>query len=156
MTKPALREAFAKRSRGEELTADEQELLRAYARNAIKLSTRIYWDSAPQKEEYQKLAEEQGSRNFSAWLIKQIERGAKASPLTRDEVKQLREQVEEANKRLDREAENGVYFREKSRQFERQRDEAQEKILKLEEELAELQGQVEGKLARRKTSGGKA
>jgi hypothetical protein len=153
--KSSLREARAKQRRGEPLTSADQQAIRAYHQGRDQGSTHIYWDSLEQKQHYQKLAEETGAKNFSRWIIAQVERAVEASPFTKAEVERLREQVEEANKRLDREAENGVYFREKARQHERERDEAREMALKLEAELADLHGQVEGKAAKPKARGGK-
>lgn len=148
MAKASLNAAWAKKARGEALTAEEEKALRAYHRQRIQASTRIYWDSPEQKQEYEKLAEEQKARNFSKWLIQQIERGAKASPLTRDEVARLHEQIDAANRRLDNETENASFFRKMARDFERERDNAQARLVALVREAEEKDQRIATLLAR--------
>lgn len=148
-----MRDVSAKRRRGEQLTAADREVLRQYHQRRDQASTHVYWDSPEQKVRLQKVAEEQGARNFSKWVIGQVERSVKASPFTKEEVQHLREQIDEANRRFEREAENGSYFREQAKKFERERDEAQEKVLKLEEEVEQVQKRLESMLLKK---GGKA
>jgi chromosome segregation ATPase len=147
-----MRDVSAKRRRGEPLTAADREVLRQYHQRRDQASTHVYWDSPEQKARFQKVAEEQGARNFSKWVIVQVERSVKASPFTREEVQHLREQIDHANRRFEREAENGSYFREQAKKYERERDEAQEKLLKLGEELEDLRARMDALRAKPKGS----
>ncbi|MHB1260968.1 MAG: hypothetical protein ACYC2H_04550 [Thermoplasmatota archaeon] len=155
MAKASLRAAWAKKARGEPLTDAEEEAVRQYHKQANAASTRLYWDSAEQKEDLEKAAEKDGARNFSKWLVGHILRSIKASPLTKEEVERLRDEIDTANRRLDQEAENGAYFREKAKQFERERDEAQADVLKLTTELEELRSRMDTLVAKQKPGGGR-
>jgi hypothetical protein len=134
--KSALARAFLKRSSGESMLPDETAAMKEYLRRHRELRFELHWVDLQEKEEMQKRAQADGYRSFGKWVRAMVHRGISKSNRTGEEWQVLENRLHQAEKQLEVQMAMTFDILKKSNRYERERDDALDKLRALEVRLA--------------------